>query len=175
MAACSAAVAALSIGSRNNNPSTRSKAQQHNNLMDNQQQTKCWQQRLLGNQLIRCTNIEQKLSCTDLLKDKCEILGFYFSFIDKTGSCDDFTRHLIDLYDNVNRDKKSYFEIVHIVLWSNEVLDFDESFRGHVNELPWLAVPCDDYERKVSFAREIYELNVSFCSVKSNISNLWVF
>lgn len=50
-------------------------------------------------------------------------------------------------------EKRKRLEVVHVVLWSNvtDVLDFDESFRAHITDLPWLAVPNRDYERKVSF------------------------
>lgn len=114
---------------------------------------KPWQQRLLGKHLVRCNGPTAKLLTTDLLEPTCEVLGVYFSFVNPGAGCDDFTRHLVDLYSSVNKDpKKKRFEVVHVLLWTNvhDVLDLEESFRKHVADLAWLAVPCDDYERKVS-------------------------
>lgn len=121
-----------------------------------------WQQRLLGKQLVRCAGQQDRLLTAEATRD-CGCLGLYFSFVDPGASCDDFTRHLLDLYSSLNSgagDKKvpddgapgKRLEVVHVLLWSNaqDVLDPEESFRGHVAELPWLAVPCEDYERKVS-------------------------
>lgn len=90
----------------------------------------------------------------------CDVIGVYFSFINPGATCDDFTRQLAELYNSVNSVttdenleiiKRKRFEVVHVVLWSNvaDVLDFDESFRNHITDLPWLAVPNKDYERKV--------------------------
>ena len=114
-------------------------------------------------------NKDRKLPTMELTQD-CEVLGLYFSFVDPAASCDDFTRNLVELYESVNKDaggagdqengdtgnnkkikKKKRLEVVHVLLWSNvqDVVDLDESFRSHVAELPWLAVPSDDYERKV--------------------------
>ncbi|XP_076379980.1 nucleoredoxin isoform X2 [Megalopta genalis] len=107
----------------------------------------------------------------------CEVIGVYFSFINPGATCDDFTRQLLELYASVNgggpqqqhtenndrdaenpgkeRERRKRFEIVHVVLWSNvaDVLDFEESFHAHVSELPWLAVPNLDYERKTRLTR----------------------
>lgn len=99
----------------------------------------------------------------------CETIGMYFSFVNPGATCDDFTRQLVELYASVNGvpdnnsvgnergERRKRFEVVHVVLWSNvtDVLDFEESFRAHVADLPWLAVPNRDYERKV---RENYQL-----------------
>lgn len=134
-----------------------------------------WQQRVFGRQLVRCSQTavagptESKLCEVGKLfaseggEPLCETIGVYFSFINPGATCDDFTKQLTELYVSVNgtsRDddresgenqRKKRLEVVHVVLWSNvgDVLDFDESFRTHVAELPWLAVPNDDYERKV--------------------------
>lgn len=148
----------------------------------------CWQHRLFGKQLSRCSQVNQQdtkpcdTSSTLVDEDSrpaCEVIGVYFSFINPGATCDDFTRQLLDLYTNVNspsssssssthmendrdaenstrgRERRKKFEVVHVVLWSNvaDVLDFEESFRAHVSELPWLAVPNLDYERKVNFWR----------------------
>ncbi|XP_015191272.1 PREDICTED: nucleoredoxin-like [Polistes dominula] len=108
----------------------------------------------------------------------CDVIGVYFSFINPGATCDDFTRQLVELYANVNavhagtdaispasgastentnkgRERRKRFEVVHVVLWSNvaDVLDFEESFRNHVADLPWLAVPNRDYERKTRLTR----------------------
>lgn len=138
----------------------------------------CWQHRLFGKQLSRCSQVNQQdtkpCDASGMLVDEdgrptCEVIGVYFSFINPGATCDDFTRQLLDLYTNVNlshtendrdaenssrgRERRKKFEVVHVVLWSNvaDVLDFEESFRAHVSELPWLAVPNLDYERKVKF------------------------
>lgn len=136
-----------------------------------------WQQRLFGKQLLRCNQMNNfnydidKLSCIDVSNfvddsgvSMCEVIGIYFSFINPSATCDDFTKQLTELYANVNSidasngdygdkelNKRKRFEVVHIVLWNNvaDVLDFNESFKNHVAELPWLAVPNQDYERKV--------------------------
>ncbi|XP_043275156.1 nucleoredoxin-like [Venturia canescens] len=121
--------------------------------------------------------------CATTINPKCEVIGVYFSFINPGATCDDFTRQLAELYASVNNaagnqqaksngenaahggdtnnqdiedvNKRKKFEVVHVVLWSNvtEVLDFDESFRNHVADLPWLAVPNHDYERKTRLTR----------------------
>ncbi|XP_033226954.1 nucleoredoxin-like isoform X2 [Belonocnema kinseyi] len=131
-----------------------------------------WQQRLFGKQLIKCSQVNQdskpcevnSVFTTEDCRCICEVIGVYFSFINPGATCDDFTRHLTELYNSVNgynqdngtteenqeRIKRKKFEIVHVVLWSNvaDVLDFEESFKNHVAELPWVAVPNQDYERK---------------------------
>lgn len=137
----------------------------------------CWQHRLFGKQLSRCSQVNQQdtkpCDASGSLVDEevrpiCEVIGVYFSFINPGATCDDFTRQLLELYASVNasshtendrdaentgkeRERRKKFEIVHVVLWSNvaDVLDFEESFHAHVSELPWLAVPNLDYERKV--------------------------
>lgn len=131
-----------------------------------------WQQRLFGKQLINCkcnetnTFVDIKSFFDDNTGNTmCDVIGIYFSFINIGATCDDFTKQLAELYDNVNINinknnsnnendmiKIKKFEVVHVVLWSNvtEVLDFDESFKNHINDLPWLAVPNQDYDRKVS-------------------------
>jgi len=130
----------------------------------------CWQHRLFGKQLARCNQVnDAKMSidsaAVSLVHEDgwpvCEIIGMYFSFVNPGATCDDFTRQLVELYASVNGvtdnddgnggDKRKRFEVVHVVLWSNvtDVLDFEESFRAHVADLPWLAVPNRDYERKV--------------------------
>ena len=137
--------------------------------------TTSWQQRLFGKQLIKCSQVNQDSKPCEVNSvfatvdghSVCEVIGVYFSFINPGATCDDFTRHLTELYNSVNgynQDnngttednqervvKRKKFEVVHVVLWSNvaDVLDFEESFRNHVTELPWLAVPNQDYERKV--------------------------
>lgn len=143
----------------------------------------CWQHRLFGKQLSRCSQVNQQdtkpCDASVTLGDEdgrptCEVIGVYFSFINPGATCDDFTRQLLDLYTNVNstspsssqaendrdadnssrgRERRKRFEVVHVVLWSNaaDVLEFEESFRAHVSELPWLAVPNLDYERKVRY------------------------
>lgn len=71
---------------------------------------------------------------------------------------DNSTAGEINIQDS-NRvpSRKKKFEVVHVVLWSNvaEVLNFDESFHNHVADVPWLAVPNHDYERKVTQKMEI--------------------
>lgn len=126
-----------------------------------------WQQRLFGKQLLDCGDCHQKLVDVNnaLVGDAnapvSGVIGVYFSFINTGATCDDFTRQLAGLYDTINTNgalngeggdgvvKK--FEVVHVVLWSNvaDVVDFEESFSQHVADLPWLAVPNRDYERKV--------------------------
>lgn len=100
----------------------------------------------------------------------CEVIGVYFSFINPGATCDDFTRQLTELYNSVNGpcqdretsdeslEKRKRFEVVHVVLWSNvaDVLDFEESFKNHITDLPWLAVPNKDYERKVLIASHLF-------------------
>ncbi|XP_011506608.1 PREDICTED: nucleoredoxin-like [Ceratosolen solmsi marchali] len=83
------------------------------------------------------------------------------SFVEPEGpsSCDDFTRHLLDLYANINGEVAQGcarpFEVVHVLLCKRvqDALDLDEIFRSHMAELPWLAVPSDDYERKMKLTR----------------------
>lgn len=161
MAACSAGAL-----SDNNNPASNNcKLLQMSGSTTNQGQ-KPWQQRLLGKHLVRCDqSVKDKLPTSEVSQSS-EVLGLYFSFVDPGASCDDFTRHLVDLYSNVNSSSsssngandaasaagcKKRLEVIHVLLWSNvqDVIDLDESFRNHVAELPWLAVPSDDYERKV--------------------------
>ncbi|KAH0944448.1 hypothetical protein HN011_007617 [Eciton burchellii] len=134
----------------------------------------CWQHRLFGKQLARCNQInDTKMSidsaAVSLVHEDgwpvCEIIGMYFSFVNPGATCDDFTRQLVELYASINSatdnddgnsgDKRKRFEVVHVVLWSNvtDVLDFEESFRAHVADLPWLAVPNRDYERKTRLTR----------------------
>ncbi|EFN83931.1 nucleoredoxin [Harpegnathos saltator] len=132
----------------------------------------CWQHRLLGKQLARCSQVNnardaktKPLDATASLVNEdgrpvCEIIGMYFSFVNPGATCDDFTRQLVELYASVNadngeRERRKRFEVVHVVLWSNvtDVLDFEESFRAHVADLPWLAVPNNDYERKTRLTR----------------------
>jgi len=133
----------------------------------------CWQHRLFGKQLARCSHVNDTRKSIDSAaatlvhedgRPVCEIVGMYFSFVNPGATCDDFTRQLVELYASVNDsgggggdsgdggEKRKRLEVVHVVLWSNvtDVLDFDESFRAHVADLPWLAVPNRDYERKVS-------------------------
>lgn len=155
----------------------------------------CWQHRLFGKQLSRCSQVNQDTKPCDasgMLVDEdgrptCEVIGVYFSFINPGATCDDFTRQLLDLYTNVNlshtendrdaenssrgRERRKKFEVVHVVLWSNvaDVLDFEESFRAHVSELPWLAVPNLDYERKVKF---ITFISLSFDYINSVYQNI---
>ncbi|XP_057325491.1 nucleoredoxin-like [Microplitis mediator] len=144
-----------------------------------------WQQRLFGKQVHRCNEINpdnNKFDCIDVSafvddsdgSSMCEIIGVYFSFINSSATCDEFTKQLAELYANVNSvtasngdhpadnnklnspfGRKKKFEVVHIVLWSNvtDVLDFDESFNNHVQDLPWLVVPNQDYERKTRLTR----------------------
>ncbi|XP_034945696.1 nucleoredoxin-like isoform X2 [Chelonus insularis] len=136
-----------------------------------------WQQRLFGKNLLYCNQIKKpdddsKSSSVDVSSfisesggSTCEVIGVYFSFINASATCDEFTKQLSDLYAHVNsivaingdsdsRQKKR-FEVVHVVLWSNvtDVLDFDESFKNHVADLPWLVVPNEDYERKTRLTR----------------------
>ncbi|CAK9828084.1 nxn [Anthophora retusa] len=142
----------------------------------------CWQHRLFGKQLSRCSQVNQqdvKLSvASGTLIDEdcqatCEVIGVYFSFINPGATCDDFTRQLLELYTNLNsssscaendrdaktpvrgKERRKKFEVVHVVLWSNvaDVFDFEESFRAHISDLPWLAVPNLDYERKTRLTR----------------------
>lgn len=132
----------------------------------------CWQHRLFGRQLARCgAGSGNRRDPTFLVREDadcrpvCETVAVYFSFVGPNATCDDFTRQLVELYASVNRATTAddndvddndgngrRFEVVHVVLWSNasDVLDYDESFRDHVADLPWLAVPNHDYERKVS-------------------------
>ncbi|XP_046735687.1 nucleoredoxin-like [Diprion similis] len=123
-----------------------------------------WQQRVFGRQLVRCSQAESalcdvgKVLANEGGEAACETIGVYFSFINPGATCDDFTRQLSELYGSVNaapNATKKRFEVVHVVLWSNvaDVIDFQESFQGHVAELPWLAVPNDDYERKTRLTR----------------------
>ncbi|XP_043471792.1 nucleoredoxin-like [Leptopilina heterotoma] len=134
-----------------------------------------WQQRLFGKQLIRCNQINnqdiKQYEVNSVLTNEdgqslCDVIGVYFSFINPGATCDDFTRQLTELYNSVNNNssvtdenleiiKRKRFEVVHVVLWSNvaDVLDFDESFRNHITDLPWLAVPNKDYERKTRLTR----------------------
>ncbi|KAG8042700.1 hypothetical protein G9C98_005335 [Cotesia typhae] len=147
-----------------------------------------WQQRLFGKQVHRCSEIntdnnKKFNSCIDVSafvdetngSSMCEIIGVYFSFINSSATCDEFTKQLTELYTNVNSvtasngdhlddtksnsttlfGRKKKFEVVHIVLWSNvtDVLDFDQCFNNHVNDLPWLVVPNQDYERKTRLTR----------------------
>lgn len=133
----------------------------------------CWQHRLFG-KLIRCNQINNRQcgkpfdASTLLLDDdsqsNSEIIGIYFSFINSSGSCDEFTHQLVELYNQVNSidsskiceeviySKRKKFEIVHVVLWNDgtDVIDLDESFKNYVADLPWLAVCNRDYERKVN-------------------------
>lgn len=118
----------------------------------------CWQQRLFGKQLVCCGLDSSKLyevSAATVAQDEgrlgCSVIGVYFSFINQGATCDDFTRQLVDLYRCVNAaERKRSFEVVHVVLWSSaDVNDLEEGFRQHVLELPWLAVPNQDFERKV--------------------------
>lgn len=137
-----------------------------------QSKSLCWQHRLFGKQLVRCNQVNDARksieSATASLvhedgRPACEIIGMYFSFVNPGATCDDFTRQLVELYTNVNgtddgdgeRDKRKRFEVVHVVLWSNvtDVLDFEDSFRAHVADLPWLVVPNRDYERKTRLTR----------------------
>lgn len=134
-----------------------------------------WQQRLFGKQLIRCNQVNnqdiKQYEVNSVLTNEdgqslCDVIGVYFSFINPGATCDDFTRQLTELYNSVNNNsssvpdenleiiKRKRFEVVHVVLWSNvaDVLDFDESFRNHITDLPWLAVPNKDYERKVEIS-----------------------
>ncbi|XP_020295212.1 nucleoredoxin-like [Pseudomyrmex gracilis] len=133
----------------------------------------CWQHRLFGKQLVRCSQVNDRMSIDSAAaslvhedgRPACEIIGMYFSFVNPDASCDDFTRQLADLYASVNGaqttgnnagdEKKKRFEVVHVVLWSNmnDMLDFEASFRAHVADLPWLAVPNRDYERKTRLIR----------------------
>lgn len=136
-----------------------------------------WQYRLFGKQLVRCNQVNDtgrksidSTTIPTLVHDDgrpaCEIIGMYFSFMNSGATCDDFTRQLVELYTNVNADsnnsggggegdRRKRFEVVHVVLWSNvtDVLDFEESFRAHVADLPWLVVPNRDYERKTRLTR----------------------
>lgn len=139
----------------------------------------CWQHRLFGKQLARCSQLNDtkksidSATTTSLIHEDgqpaCEIIGMYFSFVNPGATCDDFTRQLVELYSNVNSadnhvgvgergERRKRFEVVHVVLWSNvtDVLDFEESFRAHVADLPWLTVPNRDYERKVRFPFCLY-------------------
>lgn len=149
-----------------------------------------WQHRLFGKQLARCNQVNDvgrksidSATTASLVHEDgrpaCEIIGMYFSFVNPGATCDDFTRQLVELYTNVNAgadsnnsgggggggecDRRKKFEVVHVVLWSNvtDVLDFEESFRAHVADLPWLVVPNRDYERKVN----IFFFFLSFLSV----------
>jgi hypothetical protein len=121
-----------------------------------------WQQRLLGKQLVRYGPEEDggpRLGSHEATRE-CDVLGLYFSFLEPGDptSIDDFTRQLLDLYGRVNGEvapgRSRPFEVVHVLFWSNahDALDLEQSFRSHMAELPWLAVPNDDYERKVSRA-----------------------
>lgn len=124
-----------------------------------------WQQRLFGKQLMRCSKQQYVKTC-DALTDEasCDIVGVYFSFINAGATCDDFTKQLVKLHESVNNisetengDAKKAIrkrlEVVHVVLWSNvEVLNLDETFKNHVADLPWLAIPNHDYERKVPYS-----------------------
>lgn len=156
----------------------------------------CWQQRLFGKQLSRCNQVNQQdtkpCDASGSLVDEdgrptCGVIGVYFSFINPGATCDDFTRQLLELYANVNspraendrdaenpgrqRERRKKFEVVHVVLWSNvaDVLDFEESFRAHVCELPWLAVPNLDYERKVRYIR-VFLFRPSYASVNNEVN-----
>ncbi|XP_077268094.1 nucleoredoxin [Temnothorax americanus] len=143
----------------------------------------CWRHRLFGKQLARCNRVNDTRMSIDHEDGRpaCEIVGVYFSFVNPGATCDDFTRQLVELYTSVNGvnggsgtgtgtgtggaggngsgggggEKRKRLEVVHVVLWSNatDVLDFDESFRAHVADLPWLAVPNRDYERKTRLTR----------------------
>ncbi|XP_046604934.1 nucleoredoxin-like isoform X1 [Neodiprion virginianus] len=123
-----------------------------------------WQQRVFGRQLVRCNQADSALCDVGKVfvneggEAACETIGVYFSFINPGATCDDFTRQLTELYGSVNaatNTAKKRFEVIHVVLWSNvaDVIDFQESFQGHVAELPWLALPNDDYERKTRLTR----------------------
>ncbi|XP_014224274.1 nucleoredoxin-like [Trichogramma pretiosum] len=172
MAACSAVP---NVANNVNDCASRNNKQQQQQLMDLNgksnngggapslsQNKVAWQQRLLGKQLCRCAKPGLKSSTLELLVNQCEVLGLYFSFVDPAASCDDFTRHLAQLYEALNNsgsgnNVKKKLEVVHVLLWSGaaaqEVLDVEASFREHVSDLPWLAVACDDYERKTRLTR----------------------
>lgn len=176
MAVCETSLATSAGAIPKKNPSCNNTCTINTNL--NHERPLTWQQRIFGKQLLQCNQINNiqdsaKLTCINVSNfiningsSTCEIIGVYFSFINSTTICDDFTKHLIELYTNVNSNdvingehedtdgkKCKKFQVVHVVLWSNvvDVLDFDESFRNHVAELPWLAVPNQDYERKVKY------------------------
>ncbi|XP_012287386.1 nucleoredoxin [Orussus abietinus] len=136
-----------------------------------------WQQRVFGKQLLQCNRVNQDSKTKDINevlrtedgKSACEVIGVYFSFVNPGASCDDFTRQLTELYENVNgtlerkqeegegnnKPRSRRLEVVHVVLWSNvaDVLDFEESFKNHVADLPWFAVPNHDYDRKTRLTR----------------------
>lgn len=154
-------MAACSAGSNNK------QQQQQSATMADCTSNKSWQQRLFGKHLVRCDDEHKDVKLpSDEATQHCKVLGLYFSFVDPGASCDEFTRHLVDLYNSVNTaesqekngldDKSSKrLQVIHVLLWSNvqEVLDLDQSFRSHVAELPWLAIPSGDYERKVRDTR----------------------
>ncbi|OAD52066.1 Nucleoredoxin [Eufriesea mexicana] len=143
----------------------------------------CWQHKLFGEELLRCSQVNQQdtkaCGASGALVDEddrptCEVIGVYFSFINPSATCDDFTRQLVDLYTNVNsssssctendrdaenssrgRERRKKFEVVHVVLQSNEghVICCEESFRAHVADLPWLTVSNLDYGRNIKLSR----------------------
>ncbi|KAJ8680640.1 hypothetical protein QAD02_016427 [Eretmocerus hayati] len=155
MAACSAG---------NTSHPTNNGTKSHNNESNGDMSVTCWQQRLFGKRLARCSSPDTQCA-SESIKDS-EVIGVYFSFLEPGGGgCDEFTRHLVDLYSSVNEIRKGRFEVIHVLLqWcpisgigivaevsqdgGDEVLNL---LRAHVAELPWLAVPHDDYERKVRY------------------------
>lgn len=143
----------------------------------------CWQHRLFGKQLVRCSQINARdakksintSTSSSLVNEDnrpvCEIIGVYFTFVNPDGTCDDFTRQLAELYASVNsstdngeRERRKKFEVVHVVLCGNviDVCEFEESFRAHVADLPWLTVANYDYERKVSIQSQSFILSIKY-------------
>lgn len=132
--------------------------------------SRSWRERLLGEQLVRCEKNDsiEKLedivkdeknfivATKDAIRDNCEVIGLYFSFVDDNvqGSHDDFTRRLLELYRSLN-DKENHdrLEIIQIVLWNGLVhqhpVDVDHSFRTQLCDLPWLAMPYKNYDKTV--------------------------
>lgn len=118
-----------------------------------------WQEKLFGKELIDCSSLTkikcQSVSTAEVLVQKTEILGVYFSFANM--QCDDFIKKLKDLYERINGSSNSdsavkKLEVIQIVLWAhNDVYsDFETSHRDSLLNLPWFAVPYNEIELKVS-------------------------
>mmetsp|Transcript_1180 Transcript_1180/g.1282 ORF Transcript_1180/g.1282 Transcript_1180/m.1282 type:complete len:146 (+) Transcript_1180:38-475(+) len=69
--------------------------------------------------------------------DSAKVIGLYFSAL-WCVPCKDFTKKLMQLYEDVNRSEKQ----LEIVLCSGDLTDSD--FDQYYKNMPWLAIPFDD-------------------------------
>lgn len=111
---------------------------------------------LVGDSLVNCSgqtvdtsSLADKLSSESFGK---RVLGLYFS-AHWCPPCRDFSPVLIKFYNHFKNSAASAYCLVDIVFISSD--NDEESFVEYLKEMPWLAIPYSERQRKVSVGQNM--------------------